>query len=467
MALEGKGSITNNSLFVYPRDADLTKADLKSMLDYHSTELVAKYTKARKYYTGVHPILEEQRTTDLDKPDNRLVVNYPRYIVDTFNGFFLGIEPKITLDDDSANEQLQQFNSADSVLDKLSEVSKQVSIYGRSYLFAYQNEASETHLAVVSPESGFIIYDDSVAHDPLAFVRYEVDDNNEMTGTVYKADGVFNLDMLPLTKKNADLSTTIVVNPFKAVPAIEFFENNERQGTFKNVETLIDAVDKALSQKANDVDYFADAYMKILGAKLDDDTLKNIKNNHIINFEGLNTDKIIVEFMEKPNADGEQENLINRLNNLIFQISMVANITDETFGNASSGVSLQYKLLAMRNLASGKERKFTQSLRQLYKLIFGVDTILKSTKGDEWQRLKFQFTRNLPSNLADEAATAKSLEGVVSRETQLKVLSVVDDPDAEIKRIDAESAKTMKQAVRSAGEYDFQKKSGDDVNGEE
>ena len=46
MALEGKGSITNNGLFVYPRDADLTKADLKSMLDYHSTEMVAKYTKA-------------------------------------------------------------------------------------------------------------------------------------------------------------------------------------------------------------------------------------------------------------------------------------------------------------------------------------------------------------------------------------------------------------------------------------
>lgn len=464
MALEGKGSITNNGLFVYPRDADLTKADLKSMLDYHSTELVAKYSKARKYYTGQHPILEEQRTTDLDKPNNRLVVNYPRYIVDTFNGFFLGIEPKITLDDETDNKQLQQFNSGDSVFDKLAEVSKQVSVYGRSYLFAYQNEASETHLAVVSPESGFIVYDNSVAHDPLAFVRYEIDDDNNMTGTVYQNDGAFDLDMAPMTAGTAGMP---VVNPFKAVPAIEFFETNERQGTFENVETLIDSVNKALSQKANDVDYFADAYMKILGAKLDDDTLKNIKNNHIINFEGLNTDKIIVDFMEKPNADGEQENLINRLNNLIFQISMVANITDETFGNASSGVSLQYKLLAMRNLASGKERKFTQSLRQLYKLIFGVDTILKSTKGDEWQQLKFQFTRNLPSNLVDEAATAKSLEGVVSRETQLKMLSVVDDPDAEIKRIDAESAKTMKQAVRSAGEYDFQKKSGDDVNGEE
>ncbi len=34
------------------------------------------------------------------------------------------------------------------------------------------------------------------------------------------------------------------------------------------------------------------------------------------------------------------------------------------------------------------------------------------------------------SNLGDEAETAKNLEGITSKETQLKTLSVVDDPKA-------------------------------------
>lgn len=36
----------------------------------------------------------------------------------------------------------------------------------------------------------------------------------------------------------------------------------------------INAYNKALSEKANDVDYFADAYLKILGERIDDETAK-------------------------------------------------------------------------------------------------------------------------------------------------------------------------------------------------
>lgn len=49
---------------------------------------------------------------------------------------------------------------------------------------------------------------------------------------------------------------------------------------------------------------------------------------------------MVVEFMDKPNSDGTQENLIERLERLIFQISMVANISDENFGT-SSGIALK------------------------------------------------------------------------------------------------------------------------------
>ena len=104
---------------------------------------------------------------------------------------------------------------------------------------------------------------------------------------------------------------------------------------------MIDAYNKAISEKANDVDYFADAYMKVLGSKLEDEDLEHIRDNRIINLEGDATE-VIVDFLQKPNGDTTQENLIDRLEKLIFQISMVANISDENFGT-SSGIAMKYK----------------------------------------------------------------------------------------------------------------------------
>ena len=46
--------------------------------------------------------------------------------------------------------------------------------------------------------------------------------------------------------------------------------------------------------------------------------------------------------------------------------------------------------------------------------------------------------RNMPEDLASEAAVAGSLSGIVSEQTQLSVLSCVDDPAAEISRKEAE-----------------------------
>ena len=139
---------------------------------------------------------------------------------------------------------------------------------------------------------------------------------------------------------------------------------------------------------------------------------------------------------------------------------MVSNLNDEAFAGNSSGVAMQYKLLPMRNLAMNKERKFTQSLRQLYKLLFGIGTVLDDNKKDEWQNLSFKFSQNIPANLADEAATAKSLEGITSKETQLSALSIVDDRKNENERKKKEQSDAIKNSLEVTGNLTDQQKAG-------
>ena len=94
-------------------------------------------------------------------------------------------------------------------------------------------------------------------------------------------------------------------------------------------EWLVETYNRTLGEKANDVDAFAEAYLAVIGSELDDEDVYRIRDNRIINLYGTDNAKdILVQFMTKPTADGTQENLLNRLENLIYQISMVANISE-------------------------------------------------------------------------------------------------------------------------------------------
>lgn len=441
MAETIKGKIVDNNVFIYPRDEELTISDLLRFIGKNN-ELAKEYQHNLDMYEGNHDILHNVKR--VFGPDNRLVANLPHYIVDTYNGFFTGIPPKITLEDKASNVMLQQWNDENSFQDKLSEISKQADIYGRSLAFVYQDEDSNTRIAFSSPATSFMIYDDTVARQPLAFVRYWKDNDEQQVGMVYYADKIVPFVNSKFAEEKPNL--------YGLVPAVEFYGNEERQGVFDNVKTLIDELDRVLSQKANQVEYFDNAYLKVLGVNLDQDgdgkPDADLIGNQMIYSPDADAANADVEFISKPDGDNMQEHIIDRLVSMIYQISMVANLNDEAFAGNSSGVALQYKLLPMRNMAANKERKFTQALRNLYRIVFSAGAVLPDSQKDAWRDLDFDFKRNLPEDLSNDASIAQQLQGLVSHETLLKILPFVDDPKAELKRIKDEKIDNMQDAMK-------------------
>ena len=430
-------------MFRLPKGTEITPALLAEFIDKHKRENVPRYTELKEAYESDHKILYAKPKPN-NKPDNRIVVNFPKYIVDTFNGFFIGNPVKVTTDDKNVSdavEFLDQYNDQDN---KNVELSKNSSIYGKCFEMYYADEESIPCTVFLNPIEAFMIYDDSIVKRELAFVRLYTDHDNIERGSVSTAFGV---RYFKVTGGVAWTDEDWVPHNFRAgVPATEFIENEERQGLFEPVLTDINAYNKAISEKANDVDYFADAYLKVLGAKLEQDDLNFLRDNRIMNLEGEDAEKIIVEFLSKPSSDETQEHLLDRLERLIFQISMVANISDENFGG-SSGTALQYRVLNMSNLMKFKTRKFDSALYRRYKLLFSHPGA--SVPEDAWLQLKFTYTQNLPKNLLEESQIASNIEGVVSRKTQLKVLSVVDDVEGEIVKIKKEEAEAQKEAEKT------------------
>lgn len=441
MAQEIKGQVVDGNVFIYPLGEELSMADLLKFIGINQ-QLAKGYDENRNMYKGDHQILHER--SRMYGPDNRLVANLPHYIVDTYNGFFTGIPPKITLEDQTENIALQLWNDENSLQDKLSEISKQADIYGRSLAFVYQDEESQTRIAYASPTTAFMVYDDTVSRQPLAFVRYWKNTDGAQEGMVYYAERVISFTGSKFTEEQP--------NVFKMVPAVEFYGNEERQGVFDNVKTLINELDHVLSQKANQVEYFDNAYLKVLGVNLDQDgdgePDADLIGNQMIYSPDADAANAAVEFISKPDGDNMQEHIIDRLVSMIYQISMVANLNDEAFAGNSSGVALQYKLLPMRNMAANKERKFRQALRKLYRIIFSVGTVLAESKSEAWRDLDFSFKRNLPDDLSNDAEIAQKLQGMVSNETLLSILPFVDDPKEELKRIKQEKIENMQNAMK-------------------
>lgn len=415
-------------------DEELTDAKLRRFIERHAAESTFRYKQLQDAYETDFPIFHKKPKPEW-KPDNRIAVNFAKYIVDTMNGYFIGNPIKIIVDGGEETiekyiEFLDQYNDQD---DNNAELSKICSIYGKGYEMYYNDEDGNVGIIYLDPTEAFMIYDDSVLKRERYFVRLYRDEDNVLHGSVSDQEKVrwFTIKGKIVWNEQEQL------HYFNGVPATEYRENKECQGIFEPVMSIINAFNKAISEKANDVDYFADAYLKIIGTLLDEDELKHVRSDRVINFDG-DGESVIVDFLQKPNGDTTQENLLDRLQNLIFLIAMVANISDENFGT-SSGIAMAYKLQGMSNLRKTKERKFTSGMNRRYKLIFSNPG--NAMKKDDWVKLHYKFTPNVPANLLEESQIAQNLSGVVSQETQLGVLSVVDNPKTEIERIDKEEEK--------------------------
>ena len=421
-------------LMTFPKDEPITNEVVTKFMEKHKLE-VARYEYLKNMYRGIMAI-DDEPTKDPWKPDNRLAVNFTKYIVDTFTGYFNGIPVKKSHSDKEILTKLQEFDNLNDMEDEESELAKMACIYGRAFELLYQDEETKTNVIYNNPENMFMVYDDTIKQEPLFAVRYGYDDDYKLYGEVYTKETTYALNgtmgFYNMTEQAA--------NPFDDLPVVEFYFNEERMSIFESVISLVNAFNKAISEKANDVDYFSDQYLTFLGAAVEEEDLKNIRSNRVINYyadgEGKNVD---VKFLEKPDSDSQTENLLDRLTKLIFQTTMVANISDESFGS-SSGVSLAYKLQAMSNLALSFQRKFQSSLNSRYKLYCELSTNISNR--DAWKDIEYTFTRNEPKDIKEQAETANILMGITSQETALSVISVIPDVQAEMEKIKKEEAST-------------------------
>ncbi|MDN2613305.1 phage portal protein [Apilactobacillus sp. EABW-1NA] len=450
---------------VYIDDSDvyhttLTKEQLladpsiiESIANYHEENIVPKYRIKRDYYKGRHHTIMNKPSTPLGKPDNRLIVNLPKKLTDTFNGFFIGDPIQIRYVDntnqdesDKTNEEISNWMNDVNFTDKASEYAKTADIYGRAYFRAFDT-ADSIDIAVLSPRDTLIVYDNTPLNNPVIAINYSTNGiSNDVWVMDDKADyhfsdvnGKFSMVNIQETEEGQpNILNQENIHSFEGFPVFELPENDERVGIFDNVLSLIDAADEILSSKANDINSISNGILVVTGAKLTDDQITNVKTMHVLNLFKDESDALSDDKQETPNAyyvtpdinDDMQEHMLDRTIEQVYQNAQVVNMNDSKFGqsaSAISGIALKQRYQDMMSKAETKASKMDSSLRALFSCLFS-----KLKVDANVQNIEFNHKQSIPKNVLEEAQTVQALDGQVTNETKLSALSLVKDTHAEV-----------------------------------
>lgn len=368
------------------------------------------------------------------KPDNRLVDNYPGYISTVNIGYFMGKPVKYTADDEAERmlEELQDFLDYNDEADENVLLAREASIKGNGYELMYLDSESKLRIAMLKPESTIVVYDNTVESNLLFAIRYWQASKDTIKADLYtsteKTTFIIN------TKKGNGTSEKPEPHIFEDVPIIEFPNNEERMGDFEKVLTLINAYDKGQSDTADDFDYFSDAYLVIKNLSgTSGDQIDEMKKKRVLLVDG-NGD---VAWLTKTIQDTASENYKTRLDNDIHKFSMTPKLTDEAFAGNLSGVALLFKLWGLEQLAAQKERKFKKALQRRIELFCKYAKV--KGRDYDWRNVDIQFTRNIPMNISDVIDQAVKLKGIVSDQTVLSMLPMIDDPAGELQKMQDEA----------------------------
>lgn len=440
---------------MYRTDKDeLSIEDIQKFIKKHKAESI-RYIKLQKYYEGKHDILDH--TSRDGQPNNKIVNPYPKYITDMLVGYFVGQPISYTSkEEDELLEDLQAiFDYSDEQEENL-ELAKICSIKGKAYELLYRDEDARIRFNEFGPDQMFVIYDMTISPSIKFAIRYY--DVGEGNDKITYAE-VFDKEVCTLYKgKDSDLSLEqITPHTFKDVPVVEYVNNKEEQGDFEQVITLIDAYNKAQSNTLNDMDQFTDAYLILVNmAGTDSERIDELKRDRVM----LLDDDGDAKWLIKEINDAWVENYKDRVRRDIHKFSYTPDMQDESFGNNLSGVSIRYKILAMEQIRSNKERKFKKGLQRRIELICNSLSLEKDI--DLFTSINIKFANTLPQNIYELSQTIKNLSPYLSSETLLNQLPFVENAKEELEKKKAED-----EEITSSYDFTNIDTAGGDTDAEE
>ena len=428
---------------------NLTFDTVRKFLLRHEKEF-GRLDKLQRYYLGKHDVLNRKKESGV--PNNKIVCNHAKEISDTATGYFIG--NPITYTGKQLGKLTEWFGMC--AIDNVDmSVAKDMSKFGRGYelICMSDDEVSVPKSYCIHPKDIFVVYDDTVVHNPLFAVYYypvlDADENHlgykvwvytKNICMLFNTDTVFKQEIL---SEEHDIF-------FGDVPIIEYSNNEEQQGDFEQVIGLLDAYNLLMSDRVNDKEQFVDAILLLINAMLGDDdeerneSIELLKQKKMLELPAESDARYLTRTFDESGV----EILKKALEQDIHKFANVPCMSDENFVGNASGVAMEYKLLGLEMLTKIKESNFKKGLKRRIKMYGAIAKIKGCGTIGEAEPV---FTRGLPKNITELSDIVSQLSGIVPDKILLSILPFVKDAEEAIKLLKEQKAENAKEAQQQFG----------------
>lgn len=402
----------------------------------------------KRLYKGVDPVSKVQ--FDNVDIDNQVHVNLSAMIVHNATNYFIGKPITHSYSDkfqnDGTADYLQAINKRCKEKKENKTLAKDCSIFGLGYELVNYDENKEMYFKRLDPLNTFLVVNDFVFEEPIAVITYVKRVINGKTikeGYCYTADEIYHFsNMQNGFVINADDTITNVLGE---IPVVIFTNNDEMTGDFEFVTEPLRAYNKLFSCSFDDFESIANALLVFYNAMLDENERKELKKSRVISLISEDgTKEAKAEYIYKKLDVSSFKEIRAALKEDIVTITNVPDLNDKNFAGNASGVAISYKLIGFENLRADKETYFEDALQKRYELI-----ALSPTKTFDIEEgdIKDTFYQNLPKNIEKDLQIAGLYkDGILSLESTLDEIEIVDNTEEEIKKLEEEKKNNIKTA---------------------
>lgn len=214
------------------------------------------------------------------------------------------------------------------------ELMRTLEIYGTAYALNYIDAQGRFCERILNPQNA-IVYCDSDGV-PVRFIhiykkKYEEDEYRD----IYYPDG-----KIIIYKNNRKIA--VKNQPFKGIPVSICKLANIEDTIFYKIKGLQDSYNRTLSEQANTISDYRNAYLVISGVKVDEDTEKMLQTHGILNLpSNANTN---AKWLMKDMPDTYIEHYLARIRNAIYETCNHIDGNEKLQSN-TSGTALRNRLV--------------------------------------------------------------------------------------------------------------------------
>lgn len=391
-----------------------------------------RYDRLWRYYLGRHDIFRNRKEGEV-----QVAVNYAKYVVDIALNYYLGRPVKY---DPNQTDALGRPVDLSPLLDcyerqHIAEVDlaigRTMGVMGDCLELCYASFGPNPlpRSARIDPRSGILVCDTTVEHAKLFALVWER--REKITGEQYYFVTVYtDRTARDFVCGNLDGESFRPVGEvryhwFGGVPVIAYTNNDDRQGDFEQILSLIDAYDGLMSSRLTDKKKFVDALLVFFGMTLAEGDEAKLAREKFIDGAPLDAR---AEYIQKTFNESEVQVLADSLVREMHKMTLTVDMSDEQFAGNSSGQALKLKLLTMDLLSRSKMRRMEQGLRQRLEL-YNHWLVVRGAMGVvDHSQVDVVFTPDLPINEAEIVDMVCRLQGIVDDQTLLSQLWFIRDP---------------------------------------